>query len=188
MSKKKTELTQKDIETFLQEQFSRETKNIRPMIEGWAWSLFDMPTYDWDYVTQYVDRTLLKELITIFAPLMQYYPEERHLVHGDLGSNNIFTNGHCITAVLDWDCAKYGDPLFDIATAYFWSSWLDCMAEQAAYYEAHISNTTDYRERLLCYQLHIGLMEIHDNVLHQNWKMARWAAQHSANIASSSSY
>jgi len=301
MSKKKTELTHKEVETFLREHFTSETKNVRPMIEGedsqafsFVWggtgyvirinkaiegfqkdayayhhfhsaripipkviqighidgqhafcvteyvpgitlqdldsstlnhllqpttdtwlalrdcdlshttgsgdfdadghglystwhhyllSILDTSSYDWDYVAHYVDRTLLKELITIFASLVQYCPEERHLVHGDFGSNNILTNGHCITAVLDWDCAKYGDPLFDIATAYFWSSWLNCMAEQAAYYEAHISNTTDYRERLLCYQLHIGLMEIHDNVVHQNWRMAQWAMNRSASIA-----
>jgi hygromycin-B 4-O-kinase len=146
-------------------------------------SVLDPSFYDWDYVSHYLDRTLLKDLMTVFTSLVQHCPEERHLVHGDFGSNNILTDGHRITAVLDWDCAKYGDPLFDIATAYFWSSWLECMAVQTAYYEAHISNTPDYRERLLCYQLHIGLMEIYDNVVHQDWEMAKWVMKRCAHIA-----
>jgi|SRR5579884_3026517 len=301
MSKKKTALAQKEVEIFLQEQFSREIKNVRPMIEGedsqafafewdeagyvirinktiegfqkdayaycnfhsasvpipkviqignideyhafcisermpgitlqdldsesmqrllqpttdiwlalqdidlshttgagnfdidghgryttwrhYLFSILDTASYDWDLVAHSIDQTRLKKLMTVFASLIEYCPEERHLVHGDFGSNNMLTDGHCITAVLDWDCAKYGDPLFDIATAYFWSPWLDCMATQAAYYEKHLSNMADYRERLLCYQLRIGLTEIYENVVHQNGEMARWAMKRCAAIA-----
>jgi hypothetical protein len=67
--------------------------------------------------------------------------------------------------------------------SYFWSSWLDCMAAQAAYYNACLSAIPGYQERIVCYQLRIGLAEVYDNVMHQNWKMARWAAKRSAEIA-----
>lgn len=147
-------------------------------------SILDTSSYDWDYVAHSINPTQLKKLMAVFTSLVEYCPEERHLVHGDFGSNNILTDGHCIVAVLDWDCAKYGDPLFDIATAYFWSPWLNCMAVQAAYYEKHLSNMADYRERLLCYQLHIGLMEIYDNVVHRDGKIARWVMKRCSNIAS----
>jgi hygromycin-B 4-O-kinase len=134
------------------------------------------------YAKSHIDQTLLNDIITIFTSFVQYCPEERFLVHGDFGSNNILTNGKHITAVLDWDCAKYGDPLFDVATAYFWSTWLDCMAAQAAYYEAHVTHLSHYRERLLCYQVHIGLSEVFDNILHHDWQMAQWAIKRSVEV------
>jgi hygromycin-B 4-O-kinase len=133
-----------------------------------------------------IDQTLLNDIIAIFTSFIQHCPEERHLVHGDFGSNNILADGNHITAVLDWDCAKYGDPLFDVATAYFWSTWLDCMAAQATYYETHLAQLPRYRERLLCYQLHIGLSEIFDNILHHDWQMTQWAIRRCAGIANNS--
>ena len=56
------------------------------------------------------------------------------------------------------------------------------MAAQARYYEALLSTQPNYHERLLCYQLRIGLDEIHDTVIHQNWRMAHWAIKRSAEI------
>jgi hypothetical protein len=206
MSKKKTELTLKAVKTILHEQFAVEAGNVRQLIEGEVsqafsfecaeigyvirigkaiegFSILDPRSYSWDRVIHHLDRSLLKELITAFTSLAKHCPEERYLVHGDFGSNNVLTDGRSITAVLDWDEAKYGDPLFDVATAYFWSSWLDCMAAQAAYYNACLSAIPGYQERIVCYQLRIGLAEVYDNVMHQNWKMARWAAKRSAEIA-----
>lgn len=134
----------------------------------------------------HIDQALLNDIIAIFTSFVQYCPEVHHLVHGDFGSNNILTDGTRITAILDWDCAKYGDPLFDVATAYFWSTWLGCMAAQAAYYETHLKHLPNYRERLLCYQLHIGLSEIFDNILHHNWQMVQWIIRRSVEVINNS--
>lgn len=149
-------------------------------------AILDPQIYYWDRVTPFVDRNVYKPLITAFTSLAKSCPEERSLVHGDFGSNNILTDGQSITAVLDWADAKYGDPLFDVATAYFWSPWLDCMAAQAAYYETLLSTLPSYRERLLCYQLRIGLAEIYDTVIHQNWTHAQWVTKRSAEIVQDS--
>lgn len=149
-------------------------------------SILNTASFYQDHAESHIAQTLLNDIITIFTSFIQYCPEERYLVHGDFGSNNILTDGTRITAVLDWDCAKYGDPLFDVATAYFWSTWLDCMAAQAAYYEAHLKYLPNYRERLLCYQLHIGLSEVFDNILHHDWQMAQWAIERSAEITNNS--
>ena len=54
-----------------------------------------------------------------YLKLIEYCPEEHKLVHGDFGSNNVLTDGQKITGVLDWDCALYGDPLFDVAGSFF---------------------------------------------------------------------
>jgi len=138
------------------------------------------------FYQDHADQPLLNDIIAIFTSSIQYCPEEHYLVHGDFGSNNVLTDGTRIMAVLDWDCAKYGDPLFDVATAYFWSTWLDCMAAQAQYYEMHLKYLPNYIERLLCYQLHIGLSEIFDNILHRNWQMAQWTIKRSVEIINSS--
>ncbi len=134
----------------------------------------------------HIDQTSLIYIIAVFTSLIPFCPEERHLIHGDFGSNNILTDGRRITTVLDWDCAKYGDSLFDVATAYFWSTWLDCMAAQAAYYEANLTHLPNYRERLLCYQLHIGLSEVYDNILHHDWHMAQWTIKRCVEIINNS--
>jgi hygromycin-B 4-O-kinase len=138
------------------------------------------------HAESHIDQSLLNDIIAIFTTSIRYCPEERFLVHGDFGSNNILADGKHITAVLDWDCARYGDPLFDVATAYFWSTWLDCMAAQASYYEAHLTQLPHYWERLLCYQLHIGLSEIFDNILHQNWQMTQWTIRRSVEVINNS--
>jgi hygromycin-B 4-O-kinase len=97
-----------------------------------------------------------------FAPLAylaSYCPEIRCLVHGDFGSNNVLTDGRRITGVLDWSEAMIGDPLYDIANIFFWRGWLVCMEQQARWFEARLGHIPNWRERLLCYQLVIGLKE-----------------------------
>src|SRR5262249_61598305 len=47
--------------------------------------------------------------------------------HRDFGSNNVLTDGIGITAVLDWDAAGCGDPLYDVGAALFWRTWLTCV-------------------------------------------------------------
>jgi Ser/Thr protein kinase RdoA (MazF antagonist) len=42
------------------------------------------------------------------------------LLHGDLGSHNIFSDGTNITALIDWEDSLSGDPVFEIA---FWATF-----------------------------------------------------------------
>ncbi len=145
-------------------------------------SILDSSYYDWDSVFRHVDKGLVNDLMAAFIALIQHCPEERRLVHGDFGSNNVLTYGYNITAVLDWDNAKYGDPLFDVANAYFWRTWLECMDLQADYYEVHLSTLPHYHERILCYQLRIGLDEIYDNAIHQDSRTTAWVARRCTEI------
>lgn len=103
-------------------------------------------------------------------------PEERKLVHGDFGSNNVLVDkeAYTITALLDWEEALYGDPLFDVANAYYWRTWLACMEASAEYWEAHLRTMTNYRQRVACYQLHIGLRELRKASLDGNILMLEW--------------
>lgn len=148
-------------------------------------SNLDSQSYDWNYVAQHVGRPFLNKLMDTFAKLVdhiQFTPEERSLVHGDFGSNNVLTNGKVITAVLDWDNAMYGDALFDVAIAYFWRTWLLCMNVQVTYYEKHLSALPHYHTRLKCYQLRIALDELYDNILHPNMPEIEWCIQRTREI------
>jgi aminoglycoside phosphotransferase (APT) family kinase protein len=42
-------------------------------------------------------------------------PERLAIVHGDVRNGNIIVDGHGLAAVLDWEVAKVGDPMEDLA-------------------------------------------------------------------------
>jgi hygromycin-B 4-O-kinase len=86
-------------------------------------------------------------------------PEVHCLVHGDFGSNNVLAAEGRISGVLDWSEALIGDPLYDVANIFFWREWLECMELQARFFETN-AIADENRDRLLCYQLHIGLREL----------------------------
>ncbi|WP_439897592.1 phosphotransferase, partial [Escherichia coli] len=80
--------------------------------------------YDWGSVT---GDNQVADMAGRCAELARHCPNVRALVHADFGSNNVLTDGHRITGVIDWSEAMYGDPLYDIANILFWRPWLDCM-------------------------------------------------------------
>ena len=97
-------------------------------------------------------------------------PEARYLIHCDLINNNVFVvDGH-ITAVLDWGFSHYGDFLYELARLVFWSWWHDSMRELdvAAILRRHFDGP-NYEERMLCYQLHVGLYAQHYMIETKRW-------------------
>ncbi len=155
--------------------FDRSGHGWFPSWHHYLLSILDPQHYDWDRMMSSLDRALIHQLIQTFQPLVPDCPDERRLVHGDFGSNNVLTDAQRITAVLDWQNAKYGDPLFDIATAYFWRTWLPCMQTFATYADRRLNHLPHYRERLWCYQLWIGLDEIYGHAVNGNTMMLAWA-------------
>ena len=78
------------------------------------------------------------------------------LLHGDPGSHNIFCSGERITAVVDWEDALAGDPLFDVA------SWATFHPERrhAAFLEGYSRARplpSGWRHRFWLYFLRIAL-------------------------------
>ena len=130
----------------------------------------------WDHLfaSNLLDATALQPVMQSYLRLTGHCPEERKLVHGDFGSNNVLTDGKKITGVLDWDCALYGDPLFDVAGSFFWSPWLDCMRIQSEFFQQTLRNEVNFAVRLQCYQFRCGLEEIHENALAGNQKLLNW--------------
>lgn len=92
-------------------------------------------------------------------------PEERGVIHSDLLHSNVLVDGAQITAVLDWGCSLYGDPLYDLAWLCYWQPWfpawrdIDFIGEALRHWEAIGLDVPDWRRRLTCCQVHIGLGE-----------------------------
>jgi hygromycin-B 4-O-kinase len=114
-------------------------------------------------------------LLSAYERLINCCGEDRGLIHGDYGSNNVLAKEGRVTGVLDWDLAMVGDPLYDVANVYFWATHLQCMRVQADYFTRTLSDLHNYSERVSCYALRIGLEEARENLFEGNMKMAGWA-------------
>jgi hygromycin-B 4-O-kinase len=124
-------------------------------------SVADPRRLDWEDVGPDVDRAAISAAIGLVEALAERCPEERGLVHGDFGSYNLMTDRHRITAVIDWDRALFGDPLYEIANLLFWG---EQGLEPLTLGSSTLSDDEPRRaERLLCYQLRVALQEIYES-------------------------
>jgi hygromycin-B 4-O-kinase len=109
------------------------------------------------FQTTFLERDRFDRIFNHMTQLLGYCPEERYLVHGDYGFGNVLAQDGRITAVLDWNGARYGDFLFDVAWLDFWSpgaGWQDRFQE---HYRQTGRTVPSYSERILCYQCYITL-------------------------------
>jgi hypothetical protein len=68
----------------------------------------------------------------------------------------------------------YGDPLFDVGTARFWATWLDCMEQQIQFFDERLSHLPNYEERVLCYALYAGFHSYLEGDEYRDDDAARW--------------
>ncbi len=61
----------------------------------------------------YDDERTIETVFRDLAPLMSI--SSSSLLHGDYSGSNLFTDGSCVSAVIDWEDALAGDPVYDIA-------------------------------------------------------------------------
>jgi len=69
----------------------------------------------------------------------------------------VFSDGKKITGIIDWELSKYGDFLYDVAWLSFWETEIDYAEIFFKHYQNIGVLVTNFRERLLCYRLHLGL-------------------------------
>ena len=136
--------------------------NGRGRYDTWRAFVLDAPDpagSAWRAAADVVDLERIHGYIDEIRRLAAFCPEDRHLVHGDFGSNNVLSDGTVITGVIDWSEAMFGDSLYDIANFFFWRSWLTCMELQARHFEQTLAMSADVWQRLRCYALPIGVVE-----------------------------
>lgn len=127
-----------------------------------SWKEFIL-TRDQDLVKEAIEQGTFLEVDFInklkenIKSLIKYLPELRFLVHGDYGFNNVMSDGEIITGVLDWGESTYGDFVYDIAWLEFWSKDIKYGKEFEKHYADKEVEIPYYNERLLCYQLSIGI-------------------------------
>ena len=120
----------------------------------------------------FIDSELLDSALKTFQELLEFIPETRALLHGDFGNNNIIVaeDESKFSAVIDWDCAAYGDPLETVAGAYFWSNWLLCADKVWHYWKEIYQNTPHFNEIIACYSLKDGLAELYENAIDKDFE------------------
>ena len=106
------------------------------------------------HVREKEDIEIVFKKMTELIPKM---PNLHYLIHADYGGNNLMSDGKKITGVLDFGNSSYGDFLYDVAWLDFWWNELDYKKEFYNYYAKKGVDLTDFEERILCYQLHMGL-------------------------------
>jgi hygromycin-B 4-O-kinase len=116
-------------------------------------------------------------VLETYAGLVERCPEQRALVHGDFGSNNLLVHDGDVSGVLDWESAMVGDPLHDVANTHFWATHLPCMEVQSAHFDRTFGDLPDYRERVLCYALRIGIEEAREARRDGDTGLADWASR-----------
>ena len=91
-------------------------------------------------------------------------PNRRDLVHSDLLHGNAFVSGARIVGLVDWQCALYGDHLYELAWLTFcappWAPSLAAVGLRGRvldHWHAAEVDLTDFDVRLRCYEIRIGL-------------------------------
>lgn len=144
-----------------------------PSWRAFILSVADKSHYRWESLPHSLQARTASHL-SLLRDCGSLFPEKRHLVHGDFGSNNVIVSRGQVTAVIDWSEAMFGDPLYDIANIFFWRPWLPCMEAQARHFEEHHPELFNTPSLLAAYQLRIGLAELHERALAGEHRMLTW--------------
>ena len=132
--------------------FSTETGNAP--FNTWKDYLLDITNKKWDEIKKfkYIDSNLVDNLIIKIKELLPFCKEVRKLRHGDFGTNNIVVNDNLkFSGVIHWDCAGYGDPLYEVGNAYFWNCALLCMKKVFEYWKIIYGNIDNFDNIIRCY-------------------------------------
>ncbi len=111
------------------------------------------------------DRTFRRGMDELEA-LSGRCPNRRDLLHSDLLNRNVFVSGARVSALIDWQCALYGDHLYELAWFTFWGPWHRGIAaaglrERALdHWRAAGVDLTDFDLRLRCYEVRIGVSHL----------------------------
>ena len=104
-----------------------------------------------------LEKSVVKKILKTYKTLIPFCPNTGHLVHGDFGFNNLLVHNGKVSGVIDWELAKYGDFLYDVAWLSFCGGSIDYASIFLQWYNDHGVEVLNFPERILCYKLHFGL-------------------------------
>jgi hygromycin-B 4-O-kinase len=120
----------------------------------------------------------------VLEKMVDKMPADRFLIHGDLLYRNVLVRDDKIDAVIDWGNSMYGDSLYDVAWLIYWWPWypewgdIDIKRKVLSNYQKIGFDMPNIENRLLCYQIHIGLDAQKYNAFTDSWDyLARNATQ-----------
>ncbi|MEO6536773.1 MAG: phosphotransferase [Candidatus Paceibacterota bacterium] len=115
-----------------------------------------------EYADGFPEKDVWERIYSRIEELVELCPEERYLVHGDYGYDNVLSDGQKITGVIDWGEGKYGDPLYDVAWMNFWAQDYSPLKDFNQFFRKHQENRgityTNFEARVRCYELNAGLL------------------------------
>lgn len=109
--------------------------------------------------TTFLERDQFDHYFAKMKEQFRFLPDVRKLIHSGYCGGNILVENGKVTAVLDWQDARYGDPLFDLAYMVFWMNEDDAKSSLQEYAKAFGIDMKKGRfdERMKCYKYYIGL-------------------------------
>ncbi len=156
-------------------------------VGGWhSWRAFLSSVRDeepeWDFYgkwhalfeTTCLERALFDRVYARMSSWLDYCPEDRYLVHGGYGFDNLLIQDGTVTGVLDWIDARFGDFVYDVA-------WLDYWMQSTQYQELYERYSGErglaiphMQERLFCCKCYIGMDALKFNAKTGNAAGYKW--------------
>jgi hygromycin-B 4-O-kinase len=142
---------------------------------GWkSWPAYLLAVYNhknpvhWQELKNitWLDGILFEKLWNRMQELFIYLPEEKKILHGDYGFDNLILNReHQVVAVLDWGEMLLGDALYDLVHMNEpWKAgngeiqYLPFWKQQVELQEGPLLH---FEQRLECYQIYYTLLHLH---------------------------
>lgn len=109
----------------------------------------------------FLERNVFETVYRAMLALAMACPDRRELIHEDYQFENVLVDGGCVSGVIDWANAMYGDSLYDVARLAWWSArpgwWYD---DGVAILRDRFGGVPRYDARIACYQCHMGLNDL----------------------------
>ena len=115
--------------------------------------------------SDYLNFVKYKDLIDKCFSILKGYkipPAKETLLHGNFHPDNIFMENGKLSGIADWEHAKLGDPLFELAELIVTSPWPKY--DQKILFERYIKNTKRSRENLDFYIKYFVLKRFIDSI------------------------
>lgn len=125
-----------------------------------------------------LDPALVDGFLEQFHTNLVHASEDRRLLHGDLGFDNMIVSGDKVTAVIDWAQMGYGDWMRDYAKFDFW--WPDRYTDPQTFANKYGLDAQHIPERIALYWAITALGTIRFADKFKSEGVTEWLHEHAA--------